>query len=105
MRARRLLLTSAGGRNAAIRDAFVGLLGRPIEECTALCIPSAMYGHPHAGPGEHVVGWTPPAGGDRGLGLVDFPIFPHLDHVDLPYNTLDHAEAWAADLDGRVRDR
>ena len=172
---RRLLLTSAGVRNATIHDALLDLLGRPIEDCTALCIPTAMYGHPHAGPGENVwefvagrseqpmvelgwksvglieltalpsideerwvplvrkadvllvsggdalylchwmrecgltdllpqlddtvwigmsagsmvmtprigkefVGWRPPAGDDRTLGLVDFSIFPHLDH-------------------------
>ncbi|MCU1367021.1 MAG: peptidase, partial [Ilumatobacteraceae bacterium] len=42
----------------------------------------------------------PPAGGDHGLGLVDFSIFPHLDHEDLPENTLAHATAWAAGIDG-----
>jgi len=191
---RRLLLTSAGIRNAAIRAALLDLLGRPIEECTALCIPTAMYGHPYAGPGVNVwefvagrseqpmaelgwksvglieltalpsideerwvplvraadvllvsggdalylchwmrecgltdllpslddtvwigmsggsmvmtprigkefVGWRPPTGDDRALGLVDFSIFPHLDHESLPENTMAHAEAWAAGLD------
>ena len=51
---RRLLLTSAGVRNATIRGALLDVLGRPIEDCTALCIPTAMYGHPHAGPGQNV---------------------------------------------------
>ena len=32
--------------------------------------------------GEDFVGWTPPTGGDETLGLVDFAIFPHLDHPD-----------------------
>jgi dipeptidase E len=45
--------------------------------------------------GEDFVGWTPPTGGDRGLGLVDFAIFPHLDHPDLPENTMADAERWA----------
>ena len=40
----------------------------------------------------------PPAGGDSALGIVDFSIFPHLDHPDLPYNTMAHAERWAAGL-------
>jgi dipeptidase E len=166
------------------------MLGRPIEDCTALCIPTAMYGHPHAGPGERVwefvagrseqpmtelgwksvglieltalptidearwvpliqradvllvsggdalylchwmrltglsdlltslhdtvwlgmsagsmvmtprignefVGWKPPEGDDRTLGVVDFSIFPHLDHKDLPTNTFAHAKTWA----------
>ncbi len=32
--------------------------------------------------GEDFVGWTPPTGGDETLGLVDFSIFPHLDHPE-----------------------
>ena len=46
------------------------------------------------------IGWTPPAGDDRALGLVDFSIFPHLDHELLPDNTFASAEKWAAGLDG-----
>jgi dipeptidase E len=190
----KLLLTSAGIRNASIRDALVGLLGKPVGEADALCIPTAMYGHPWVGPGEKAwqfisgreprcpmcelewrslgvleltalpsiveerwvplvketdvllvsggdalylchwmrqsgladllpsldetvwvgmsagsmamaprvgddfVGWKPPAGGDDALGVVDFAIFPHLDHPDLPHNTLAAAEQWAAGL-------
>jgi dipeptidase E len=48
--------------------------------------------------GEFFVQWTPPAGGDETLGLVDFAIFPHLDHEMMPYNTLAHAERWAAGM-------
>ena len=48
--------------------------------------------------GEYFVGWKPPTGGDRTLGMVDFSIFPHLDNPDLPYNTLAHAEKWAAGM-------
>ena len=36
--------------------------------------------------GEDFVGWKPPTGGDETLGLVDFAMFPHLDHEDLPEN-------------------
>ena len=32
--------------------------------------------------GEDFVGWKPPTGGDETLGMVDFSIFPHLDHPD-----------------------
>ncbi len=45
--------------------------------------------------GEEFVGWIPRAGGDRTLGIVDFSIFPHLDHERLPENTLAHAQKWA----------
>jgi dipeptidase E len=48
----KLLLTSAGIKNASIHDALVDLLGKPIAESSALCIPTAMYGHPWVGPGE-----------------------------------------------------
>jgi dipeptidase E len=188
----RLLLTSAGIKNTSIHDALVDLLGKPIAESNALCIPTAAYGHPMAGPGaawrfisgrqpitpmcelgwkslgvleltalpsideerwvpmvqetdallvdggdalylcywmrqsgladllpslravwvglsagsmvmtpsigEDFVLWKPPADGDRTLGLVDFSIFPHLDHEDLPDNSLANAEKWAAGM-------
>ena len=48
--------------------------------------------------GEDFVGWRPPSGGDETLGLVDFSIFPHLDHEDLPENTMANAEKWAAGM-------
>ena len=188
----RLLLTSAGITNATIRDALVELLGKPIAESSALCIPTASYGHPMAGPGaawrfisgreprtpmcelgwkslgvleltalpsidealwvplvretdvllvnggdplylcywmrqsglagllpslretvwvglsagsmvmapsigKDFVGWKPPTG-DETLGMVDFAIFPHLDHPDLPDNAMADAERWAAGM-------
>ena len=37
-----------------------------------------------------------PAGDDRALGLVDFSLFPHLDHERSPQNSLANAERWAA---------
>ena len=48
----RLLLTSAGVKNPSIYDALVSLLAKPIADSSALCIPTAMYGHPHVGPGQ-----------------------------------------------------
>ncbi len=47
----RLLLTSAGIGNPSIHDALVAMLAKPIDECSALCIPTALYGHPQVGPG------------------------------------------------------
>jgi dipeptidase E len=188
----RFLLTSAGIKNTSIHDALVDLLGKPIAESSALCIPTAAYGHPMAGPGaawrfisgreprcpmcelgwkslgvleltalpsideeqwvpmvqetdallvnggdalylcywmrqsgladllpslravwvglsggsmvmapnigEDFVGWNPPTGGDEALGLVDFAMFPHLDHEDLPDNSMANAEKWAVSL-------
>ncbi len=48
--------------------------------------------------GQDFVGWTPPTGGDETLGLVDFAMFPHLDHEMLPENTMADAERWAAGM-------
>ena len=50
--------------------------------------------------GEYFVGWTPPGGRDETLGLVDFSIFPHVDHEMLPGNTMAAAEKWAAAMQG-----
>src|ERR1700729_1413920 len=170
----KLLLTDSGVRNASMLAALVDLLGKPIAEASALCIPTAGYGGPYGDPGgpwrfisgrspspmtelgwksvgaleltalpsidkerwiswvreadallvnggdalylchwmresgladllpslselvwvglsggsmvmtphigEDFVSWKPPGGGDRALGVVDFAIFPHLDH-------------------------
>jgi dipeptidase E len=40
------LLTSAGIKNTSIHDALVDLLGKPIAESSALCIPTAVYAIP-----------------------------------------------------------
>ena len=187
----KLLLTSAGIKNASITEAMLDLLGKPIADCDALCIPTASYGHAPRGIhgayrfitgrsptpmlelgwkslgvleltalptierelwrpaveqtdvllvnggdslylahhmresgladllpslnavwvglsagsmvltpriGEDFKVWNPPGGGDRALGIVDFSIFPHVDHPDLPENTMAAAEQWADGL-------
>ncbi len=40
----KLLLTAGGVSNKGIHDTLVDLLGKPIAECSALCIPTAIYG-------------------------------------------------------------
>lgn len=52
----KLLLTSGGVTNSSIHAALVELLGKPINECRALCIPTAQWGHPMCGP-ESVQGF------------------------------------------------
>ena len=187
-----LLLTSAGIKNTSIRDALVDLLGKPIAESSALCIPTAIYAFPGGAGGawklisgraasplcelgwqslgvleltalpsiekthwttavqetdallvgggdplylcywvqqsgladllpslretvwvgvsaggsvmgpsvgeEFVYGSPPTTGGDRALGLVDFAMFPHLDHAAMPDHSMANAEKWAAGL-------
>ena len=48
--------------------------------------------------GEDFVRWKPPSGGDRTLGMVDFAMFPHLDHEMMPDNSMANAEKWAAGM-------
>jgi dipeptidase E len=82
----RLLLTSAGIKNASIHDALVELLGKPIAESEALCIPTALYGHPMAGPRQ---AWrcisgqepgTPTVGlGWKSVGVLELTALPSLD--------------------------
>jgi dipeptidase E len=80
------LLTSAGIKNAKIHAALVDLLGKPTAECEALCIPTALYGHPHAGPrqawrcisGEET--GTPTVGlGWKSVGVLELTALPSLD--------------------------
>jgi dipeptidase E len=42
----KLLLTSSGITNKSISNALVDLLGKPIAECSALFIPTAIYPYP-----------------------------------------------------------
>ena len=82
----RLLLTSAGVRNASIQRALVGLLGKPIADSTALCIPTAAYGHPMVGPGpgpwRFISGTSdlPMVGlGWRSVGVLELTALPSID--------------------------
>jgi dipeptidase E len=82
----KLLLTSGGVTNTSIRRALVDLLGKPIAESSALCIPTAMYGHPKAGPG--VKAWQFISGtsenpmvelGWKSIGVLELTALPSID--------------------------
>jgi dipeptidase E len=82
----KLLLTSAGVKNASIRDALLDLLGKPIAESSALCIPTAAYGHPMVGPGAGP--WRFITGrsdqpmcelGWKSLGVLELTALPSID--------------------------
>jgi len=82
----KLLLTSGGVTNASIRGALVDLLGKPVSESTALCIPTAMYGHPWVGPGvntwEFISGTSenPMVSLDwRSVGVLELTALPSID--------------------------
>jgi dipeptidase E len=94
----KLLLTSAGIKNASIHDALVEMLGKPIAECNALCNSTASYGHPMAGPErawEFVsaresetpmceLGW-------KSLGVLELTALPSID--------ADRWKQWVRDAD------
>jgi dipeptidase E len=80
------LLTSGGVTNASIHNALVELLGKPIAECDALCIPTAVYGHPMAGPRnawQFISGQEPRAPmvglGWKSMGVLELTALPSLD--------------------------
>jgi len=78
----KLLLTSGGVTNASIREALVRLLGKPIEEASALCIPTAEYGHRSCTPESawrFVVGQPPGVMtqlGWKSVGLLELTALP-----------------------------
>lgn len=82
----KLLLTSAGIKNASIHGALLELLGKPIADSHALCIPTAGYGHPLGSPGK---AWGFIAGkesrtpmcelGWKSLGVLELTALPSID--------------------------
>src|SRR5512143_356564 len=83
-KAMKLLLTSGGIKNTSIHNALVDLLGKPIAESDALCIPTAIY----AFPGGAKSAWqlisgraaSPLCGlGWRSLGLLELTALPSIE--------------------------
>jgi len=82
----KFLLTSAGIKNPSIQDALVDLLGKPIAESSALCVPTAAYGHPMAGPGaawRFISGREPRTPmcelGWKSLGVLELTALPSIE--------------------------
>jgi dipeptidase E len=85
MALKKFLLTSAGIKNPSIHDALVDMLGKPIAESNALCIPTASYGHPMAGPGRawnFIAGQEPQCPmielGWKSVGVLELTALPSL---------------------------
>lgn len=98
----KLLLTSGGVTNESIRSALVDLLGRPISEATALCIPTAQWGHPMCGPAsvrKFVVG--EPGGGMCDLGWKSVGV---LELTALSSIDADRWISWVRDADALLVD-
>ena len=93
----KLLLTSAGIKNASIQDALVEMLGRPIAECNALCNSTASYGHPH---GRAQRAWEFVSGresetpmcelGWKSLGVLELTALPSIERA---------GQQWVRDAD------
>lgn len=80
----RLLLCSAGVQNPTIRDALTDLLGKPIAESHALCIPTAGYGSTYgpAGPWRFISGRSAARMVDLGwksVGVLELTALPSVD--------------------------
>ncbi|MGP1906707.1 Type 1 glutamine amidotransferase-like domain-containing protein [Metabacillus sp. JX24] len=82
----KFLLTSGGVTNKSIHNALVDMLDKPIADSTALCIPTAMYGHPWVGPGVKV--WEFITGkpgnpmvnlGWKSVGVLELTSLPSID--------------------------
>ncbi len=82
----KLLLTSGGITNDSIRDALVGMLGKPIADSTALFVPTAQWGQPACSP-QSV--WNATTGGSPGrsslvglgwksIGVLELAVLPTL---------------------------
>jgi dipeptidase E len=80
----KLLLTSGGVTNESIRDALVDLLGKPIADSTALCIPTAQWAHPMCGPASvrrFIAGGSPARMCDLGwqsVGVLELTALPSI---------------------------
>ena len=78
------MLTSGGVTNPSIHDALVELLGRPVAEANALCIPTAEYGHPMCTPTSawrFVAGRSPGPMTDLGwksVGILELTALPSI---------------------------
>jgi dipeptidase E len=88
----KFLLTSAGIQNTSISNALVDLLGKPIAESSALCIPTGMYPFPGGAIGAYrfISGSAP--GPMCGLGWKSLGV---LELTALPSIT---KEYWVADV-------
>lgn len=86
----RLLLTSGGISNTSIRNALVGLLGKPIAESNALVIPTGIYPFPGGTGGAfQAISGTAKSPlcelGWKSLGVLELTALPSIDK-----------EVWAA---------
>jgi len=93
----RLLLTSGGVTNPSIEAALGALMGKPMAEATALCIPTAQWGHPMCTPFS--VARTVAGQGRSGLASLPFGEMGVLDLTALPSIGADRWVPWVQEAD------
>ena len=80
----KLLLTSSGISNTSIHNSLVDLLGKPVSECNALFVPTAIYPFP-GGPG---MAWRAICGNSKSplaqldwksMGVLELTALPSID--------------------------
>jgi dipeptidase E len=94
----KLLLTSGGVTNASIHASLVQLLGKPISECRALVVPTALWGHPMCGPPKvrGLVAAEPPWLHMTGLGWASLGV---LELTALPSIGAERWVPWVREAD------
>jgi dipeptidase E len=101
----KLLLTSSGISNSSIHNTLVDLLGKPIEECNALIIPTAIYPFPNGA----YMAWQAICGktkspfaqlGWKSLGVLELSLLPSIEkEVWLPaVQDADALLVWGGDV-------
>ena len=94
----KLMLTSGGVTNPTIHAALERLLGRPVSECHALCVPTAQWGHPRCGPSSvrAFLAAGPTWGHFSGLGWASLGV---LELTALPSIGAERWVPWVRDAD------
>lgn len=96
----KLLLTSGGITNDSIRAALVELLGKPIDECAALFVPTAQWGQPACSPQSVWASTAARWPGEIGMTGLGWKSVGVLELAALPSIGRDRWEPWvrAADV-------
>jgi dipeptidase E len=94
----KLLLSSGGITNTSIRDALVDLLGKPVADSTALCVPTAQWGHPMCGP-VSVRGFVSGLPPWNGMSSLEWKSLGVLELTALPTIGADRWVPWVEEAD------
>jgi dipeptidase E len=94
----KLLLTSGGVTNPSIESALVRMLGKPVNQCRALVVPTAQWGHPSCGPSSvrGLIAALPDWRSFTGLGWASVGV---LELTALPTIGVDRWLPWVREAD------